>query len=38
VDAGEVLGIPLIDHLIITRTGYFSFTQEGCMPKGREMV
>jgi DNA repair protein RadC len=38
VDAGEVLGIPVIDHLIITKTGYYSFTQEGCMPKGREEI
>jgi DNA repair protein RadC len=27
--AGEVVGIPLLDHLIVTRKGYFSFRKEG---------
>jgi DNA repair protein RadC len=31
--AGEVLGIPVIDHLIITKAGWFGFAQEGRLPK-----
>lgn len=27
--AGEVIGLPLIDHLIVTDAGYFSFLDEG---------
>lgn len=30
-EAGELLGIPLLDHLIISRTGYFSFTEGGLL-------
>lgn len=30
-DAGELLGIPVLDHLIISRTGYFSFTEGGLL-------
>lgn len=29
--AGETLGIALLDHLIITKKGYFSFADEGCL-------
>lgn len=25
VDAGEILGIPVLDHIIVSKTGYFSF-------------
>lgn len=28
-DAGEILGISVLDHLIVTRDGYFSFTESG---------
>jgi DNA repair protein RadC len=34
VNAGQVLGIPVIDHLVITRNGYFSYCENDCMPKG----
>src|SRR5439155_5837849 len=27
--AGEIIGIPLLDHIIFNRTGYFSFLEEG---------
>jgi len=27
--AGQLLGIPLQDHFIVTRTGYFSFREQG---------
>ena len=27
--AGQLLGIPLRDHLIVTKTGYFSFCEHG---------
>jgi DNA repair protein RadC len=29
--AGNILGINILDHLIITRTGYLSFKQKGLM-------
>ena len=29
VKAGEILGIELIDHLVVTATGYTSFKQKG---------
>ena len=29
VKAGEILGIELIDHLVVTTTGYTSFKQKG---------
>ena len=29
--AGELLGIPLLDHIIFSRTGYFSFLENGEM-------
>jgi DNA repair protein RadC len=29
VDAGKLLDIPILDHLIITPDGYFSFADEG---------
>lgn len=28
-EAGKILDIPLIDHIIVTRTGYLSFKEEG---------
>ena len=30
-DAGIIMDIPLLDHLIITQTGYFSFADEGLL-------
>jgi DNA repair protein RadC len=30
-DAGDILGIPLLDHIIISKTGYFSFTEAGLL-------
>jgi DNA repair protein RadC len=30
-EAGDILGIPLLDHLIISRTGFFSFTEGGLL-------
>jgi len=31
-DAGNTLGIKLIDHIIFSRKGYFSFLENGQMP------
>ena len=28
VQAGEIMGIPLLDHIIIAETGYYSFSEE----------
>jgi DNA repair protein RadC len=33
VDAGELIGIPVLDHLIISKKGYYSFKLEGKMKK-----
>jgi DNA repair protein RadC len=30
-EAGEIVGIPVLDHLIIGKPGYYSFRQEGRM-------
>lgn len=30
-EAGSLLGIPLVDHLIIGKTGYYSFKEENCL-------
>lgn len=30
-NAGEILGIPVLDHLIISKTGYFSFVEHGLL-------
>jgi DNA repair protein RadC len=38
VNIGTVLGIPMIDHLIIGKGGYFSFKNEGMMPKVEEFT
>jgi len=32
--AGQIIGIPLIDHLIICKTGFTSLSKEGDLPKG----
>jgi len=29
--AGSILGIPLLDHIIFTSEGYFSFLEEGLL-------
>ena len=29
--AGRILGIALLDHVLVTETGYFSFRQGGCL-------
>jgi len=31
VAAGILLGLPLDDHFIVTKTGYFSFREQGLM-------
>jgi len=30
-EAGEILGIPLLDHIVFSRTGYFSFVEGGLL-------
>ena len=30
-DAGDLLGIPVLDHLVISRTGYMSFVESGLL-------
>lgn len=32
--AAEILGIPILDHIIITRNSYFSFLEHGLLPAG----
>lgn len=32
VEAGEIMSIPVLDHLIISREGWFSFHEHGLMP------
>jgi DNA repair protein RadC len=32
-EAGTILGIQVLDHLIISKNGYFSFSKEGLLPK-----
>ena len=29
--AGEIVGIELLDHIIFNRSGYYSFLEEGCL-------
>lgn len=33
-DAGQIFEIPVLDHLIVTESGYFSFMDEGILCKG----
>ena len=33
VESGRVLGISVLDHLIVTRRGYFSFHEAGLLPE-----
>ena len=30
--AGQILGIPVVDHVIVGRDGYHSLSEEGCLP------
>jgi len=32
--AGEIIGIPLVDHIIISKKGYTSLREKGIFPKG----
>jgi len=32
LEAGKILGISVLDHIIIARNGYFSFKEKGLMP------
>lgn len=34
-EAGETIGIPVLDHIIVGRNTYVSFKDEGWMPSGR---
>jgi len=38
VRAGELLGVPLLDHLIIAAEGYFSFRERGLLGKSEGHV
>ena len=38
IEAGECLGIPVLDHLVITTKGYFSMKEEGLMETHHEDV
>ena len=31
VSAGKLLGIPVLDHMVITKTGFYSFKEQGEM-------
>lgn len=34
-DASKIVGVPILDHVIVTRDGAFSsFLERGCMPGG----
>jgi DNA repair protein RadC len=37
VKAGEILGIPLLDHLIIAEEGYFSFREKGLLGAAKDI-
>jgi len=32
VDSGQLIGIPVLDHLIFSKNGYFSFQEAGLLP------
>ena len=36
-DAGKLLGIPLIDHIVFSKKGYISMRREGLFPKGKKI-
>lgn len=31
VKAGEILGVPVVDHIVVTDNGYFSFRERGLL-------
>ena len=33
VDVGQILGIPVLDHVIVGGTSYYSFRDDGAMPQ-----
>jgi DNA repair protein RadC len=35
--AGEIIGIPLIDHIIVSETGYTSLKLQGIIPKSNNL-
>jgi DNA repair protein RadC len=35
-EAGEIIGIHLLDHLIFNKKGYFSFRKEGCFQEDED--
>lgn len=37
-EAGELLGIPVIDHLIVGRTSYYSFRESGQLPSAQKSL
>jgi DNA repair protein RadC len=30
-ESGEILGVPLLDHIVFNRHSYFSFLEAGCL-------
>ncbi len=37
-EAGLIIGVELVDHIIICRSGYFSFLENGLMEKQKESI
>lgn len=31
VEAGKVVGIPVLDHIVVSKTGYFSYLENSCL-------
>ena len=38
VAAGQILGIPLFDHVIVGNKGHFSFRKQGLLGYGDELI
>ncbi|AEF85471.1 DNA repair protein RadC [Treponema primitia ZAS-2] len=38
IAAGQIMGIHILDHLIIGKSGYFSFRENGCLLEGDEIL
>jgi DNA repair protein RadC len=36
VEAGELLGVPVLDHVVVGREGYFSFLDMGLLPRSED--
>jgi len=36
--AGEIIGIPLLDHIVFSKSGYTSMKEQGNFPKGRQSI